>query len=354
VLAFSFSLTKFCLDIIDFKRKLWLKDGVRAQAELAVIVVNFRTPDFVIQCVSSLLPELEQIDAKILVVDNHSADDSVDRIETWLLGNDLQQKVLFIRSETNSGFSGGNNAGILAVESNYYLLLNSDTLVRPGSVSTLLEAARRSPSAGIISPRLEWPDEVGQESCFRFHSPVSEFLRAAQTGIIDRCFDRFIVPLPVQSECAWPDWTSFACVLIKREVFQKVGLLDQGFFMYFEDAEYCHRTQKAGWKVLHIPNARVVHLRGGSSPVKEQTRLKRRLPRYYYESRTRYFYLLYGRLGMTAANLLWWLGRSISLTRQWLGRSDKLAVERQWLDIWVNWLDPMGPYTHPEAENVAE
>jgi GT2 family glycosyltransferase len=143
-------------------------------------------------------------------------------------------------------------------------------------------------------------------------------------------------------------WLSFACVLIKGEVFKQVGLLDEGFFMYFEDAEFCRRARQSGWLALYYPHARVVHLRGRSSPVKAQTRSKKRLARYYYESRTRYFYLSYGWHGVILANLAWWLGRLISKPRQILGRVDKVAVESYWLDIWTNWRRPLRPYTQPD------
>ena len=158
---------------------------------------------------------------------------------------------------------------------------------------------------------------------------------------------RYIVALPVQTQIARPEWTSFACVLVRDEVFQQVGLLDDGYFMYFEDVEFCHRARKVGWEIVHDPAARVVHLRGGSSPVKEQARLKKRVPRYFYESRTRYFYQTYGWLGLTSANLLWWMGRMVSGTRQLLGRPDKAAIEGQWKDIWTNWRHPLKHYTSP-------
>jgi hypothetical protein len=154
--------------------------------------------------------------------------------------------------------------------------------------------------------------------------------------------------MPVQDGVVRPDWTSFACVLIRAEVFDRIGLLDEGYFMYFEDVEFCYRARKAGWRVVHNPAARVVHLRGGSSPVKERTRLRRRLPRYFHESRTRFFYQLYGWPGLTAANLMWWAGRLVSKAQQiFMGRADKTAIEHQWLDIWINWLQPLRPYTPP-------
>lgn len=316
---------------------------------LSVVIVNYRTPKLVTECLSSLLPEINAINARVVVVDNNSNDNSIEVIGTWLATHDVKNSVTFILSNQNVGFAAGNNIGIKANSAQYHLLINSDTIIKSGSIQTILNTASSFPCAGIISPRLEWPDGTGQESCFNFPSPFSELSSAADTGLIDRFFKKYIVALPVQTQIAQPEWTSFACVLIKDEVFRQVGLLDESYFMYFEDIEFCHRVLQSGWTIAHNPAAHVVHLRGGSSAVKAQTRLKKRVPKYFYESRTRYFYQTYGWLGLTAANLLWWLGRIVSGTRQLLGRSDKAVVEGQWLDIWINWLNPLKPYTLPKS-----
>ncbi|MEJ1356472.1 MAG: glycosyltransferase family 2 protein [Candidatus Sedimenticola sp. (ex Thyasira tokunagai)] len=317
---------------------------------LSIVIVNFRTPAFVMECLASLLPELNGMDARVVIVDNHSQDDSCEVIQRWMSEYDREKQVLLIQSTTNSGFSGGNNQGIKAQKANAYLLLNSDTLIRHGAIRILVETLHEYPSAGIFSPRLEWLDGTGQESCFRYHTPISELSHAAKAGVLDFLLSNFIVPFPVQSKVHYPEWTSFACVLIKDKVFQQIGLLDDGYFMYFEDVEFCRRARKAGWRIVHNPAARVVHLRGGSSPVKENMLQKKRLPLYYYESRTRFFYQAYGWTGLLAANLLWWIGRSLSKTRQLLGRLDKASIKRQWLDIWRNCTDPLRPYTHPDSD----
>jgi len=257
---------------------------------------------------------------------------------------------MFVQSNTNDGFSAGNNLGINSQLAEYYLLLNSDTLIRSGAIKKLVDTAKKFPKAGLISPRLEWPNEDGQESCFRFHSSQSEFMAAAQTGVIDRMLRRYIVALPVQQEIISPDWTSFACVLIKAKVFEHIGLLDEGYFMYFEAVEYCLRVSKAGWDIVHTPDARVVHLRGRSSPVKQNIQQNKRLPAYFYESRSRYFYQISGIKGLLLSNCMWCLGRLISKSRQILGRDDKNMVEKQWKDIWKNSFRPLNKYTHPSSK----
>ncbi len=318
---------------------------------LTVVIINYRTAGMVIDCLESLIPEIDSDNSRIVLVDNASGDGSIEVIEDWLANNDTNSLVIFVKSSTNSGFSSGNNIGIKTVKSKFYLLLNSDTLIRKNSIKRLLTTADDNKNAGVITPRLEWLDTQSQVSCFNYLSPISEFISSAQTGIITKLFTKYNVPIPVTDKINFPPWSSFACVLIKKEVFDDVGLMDDGYFMYFEDAEFCYRARQAGWNILNLPSAPVVHLRGGSSPVKENTKLKKRLPRYYYESRTRYFYQLYGWIGLTLANLLWSLGRLISKSRQLFGRNDKALSEKQWLDIWINWLQPLKSYTHPGSNN---
>lgn len=316
---------------------------------LAVVIINYRTPRLTVNCLETLIPELNELSAKVIVVDNASQDNSCTYIEDWIKQNDSLGKIDLIASTANTGFSGGNNLGIGHVDADFYLLLNSDTLVRKGAIPLLLDAALNDKQAGLVSPRLEWQDTIPQESCFKFHTPMSELISSAATGPVTRLFRSYIVPQPVSERPGYYDWTSFACVMIKADVFKAIGLMDEGYFMFYEDVAFAYRAQRAGWKVLNVPQAHVVHLRGGSSPVKSQTQLRKRLPRYYYESRTRYFYQLYGHSGLLVANLLWSLGWGISLLRQLVSSSFRSPVsEAQWRDIWINFFNPLKPYVHPD------
>ena len=284
-----------------------------------------------------------------MVVDNASNDGSVGVIQQWLDERSVGELVTLISSSDNSGFSGGNNTGVAALDAEYYLLLNSDTLIRKGAVSTLLSAAKSEEKVGLVSPRLEWPDGLAQESCFRFHTPISQIIESANTGFITKVLQKYNVPYSVCNKIAFYDWTSFACVLIKAEVFNDIGLMDDGYFMYFEDVAFSHKAQQAGWKVMNVPDAHVVHLRGGSSPLKSQAKQRKRLPRYFYESRTRFFYQVYGHVGLLMANILWTLGYGVSLLRSLLSSSFKPNVSSyQWKDIWINFLSPLRAYVHPD------
>ncbi len=315
---------------------------------LTIIIINYNTPQLVIDCLNSLLPELSCLEAKVLVVDNASNDSSCELIQYWISEQSISEEIELISSADNTGFSGGNNLGINYVDSEYYLLVNSDTLVRKGAIHLLLKAAQKDKDVGLISPRLEWPDATPQESCFRFHTPISELISSAKTGFITKIFQRFKVPFDVSEQTAYYDWTSFACVLVKAQVFKDVGLMDDGYFMYYEDVAFAYKAQQSGWKVLNVPDAHVVHLRGGSSPVKSQAKQRKRLPRYFYESRTRYFYQVYGRVGLLMANLCWSLGYLVSLLRSLLSSSFEPAVAKsQWKDIWTNFFNPLRAYIHP-------
>jgi hypothetical protein len=315
--------------------------------KLAIVIVNYRTPQLVIDCLKSLEGEVQSNPTtQVIVVDNNSGDDSLPVIEKAIQDNTWQDRVSLIPSPVNGGFSYGNNLGIKAIQADNYLLLNSDTIVRHGAIKSLLEALEKYPQAGIISPRLEWLDETPQISCFRDRSPINELINAAKTGIITKIFNKYDVPLPVSDQVMEVEWTSFACVLIRKEVIDKIGLMDENYFMYFDDIDYCRRTREAGWQIVHYPFARVVHLRGGSGSVKKDIATRKRPSAYLYASRSLYFAKFYGIFGLWLANLFWLAGRSISLVREIIEKKPPQTCELEARDIWLNWYNPFKPYLY--------
>lgn len=309
---------------------------------LNICIVNYKTPQLVIDCLASFLPELAD-DAAVVIADSNSQDGSMIKIGAWLKSNDPAGKCKLIALSVNGGFSAGYNAVMRACPAEFYLLLNSDTVVRPWAITLLLEAATKYPKVGLFGPRLEWHDEKHQVSCFRSHSPPSELIAAAKTRQITALLRRYDVPLPIANAGLRPPWISFAAVLIRNDVLTSAGQLDEGFFLYFEDSEYCLRVRKAGWDIIYVPAARIVHLHGQSSQVETMITSAKRLPRYYYASRTRYFRLRYGVTGPTLANLGWCLGRTISKLRETIGTKKPHLPEMAWKDIWTNWRTPLAP-----------
>jgi len=297
---------------------------------VGVVVLNYRTPRLVLDCLESLAPELRPGEVEALVVDNASADGSAERLRAELARRPWP--VGLVEAAENRGFAAGNNLGIRSLDAEAFLLLNSDTLVRPGAVARLRKALEADPRVGIVGPRLEWPDGEPQISAFRAHTPWSQLISASSLEIVRRALARFEVSLPLQSQEA-PAWVSFAAVLIRRQLLEEVGPLDERYFMYFEDADLCLRAGRRGWKVVQEPAARVVHLRGGTSPVKRLTAAGERRPAYYYAARRHYFRSQFGPWGLLAANLLWTLGWSLSLVRRALG-GPRRTVRRELRDNW--------------------
>lgn len=312
---------------------------------LLISIINFRTGPMTWDCVRSVLDDLGgRQDVLVVVVDNASGDGSADYLADRIaeLPEDASP-VRLVRSATNSGFSGGHNQGIAAGQAADYLILNSDAELRPGCIATLLAAADgAAPDIGILSPRIV--DAAGHQevSLFRFAGPLSEVIRGAATGPVTRILNRWDVPLfpPVAPEAV--GWASFAAVVLRGRMLDQVGPLDEGYFMYFEDMDYCLRARRAGWHILPVPDAVVMHEQGGSGDVVEGQRQRKRLPAYFYASRTRFLTRAHGWHGYLAANLGWYLGRGVARLRRLAGKPVPQAQLREGRDIWLNATRPMG------------
>lgn len=315
--------------------------------DVVVSVINYRTADLTLQCVRSVLDDLAGIDGLVVVVDNLSGDGSADKIADWIAAQPDGTPVRLVRSATNSGFSGGHNQGFAAAEADFYLVLNSDAILRPGFLRTMLDAAADAPGIGFFAPVIEYDDGGVQDSCFRFPSPAGELIRAARSSVVTRAFARREVSLGPEPPQDQIEWASFACILLRGEMVRAIGPMDEGYFLYFEDVEYCLRARRAGWRIRQVRDARAVHFRGGSGPVKSLSRERARLPRYYYSSRTRFLYQAHGLGGLISANLLWYLGRAIKHLTRLTGQRIKPMTRAEWIDIWTNVTRPLGPRYAP-------
>jgi N-acetylglucosaminyl-diphospho-decaprenol L-rhamnosyltransferase len=311
--------------------------------KIAAVVINFKTPALTLDCLSSLAGEISAFPgSKAIVVDNASGDGSLIELRDTAKSRLWEDWVEIVESAHNSGFSAGNNLGIAAGQRlggfDGYFLVNSDTIIRQGALHSLTQALWSEPTIGLVGPQLEWPSGEVQPSCFRAISPTTELAGAAKTGALSRLV-RGDLPLAIDSmngtQHETLDWISFACVLIRSEAISAIGPMDEGFFMYFEDVDYGRRANQAGWRISYVPEARVVHLRGGVSPGEFSQNERQRRPRFYYESRSRYLAKYYGRTGPVRANLLWTLGRGISLARELTGGKSPHTAACEGGDIWT-------------------
>ncbi|MEX5730230.1 N-acetylglucosaminyl-diphospho-decaprenol L-rhamnosyltransferase [Rhodovulum iodosum] len=329
-----------------------MTESSRNTLDLVVSIINYRTARLTLDCVASVLADIARtpgLAAHVVVVDNASGDGSDAVIADWIAGQGPDLPVTLVRSPTNSGFSGGHNQGIAARAARFYLVLNSDAVLRPGFFAAILAAADAAPAAGLFAPRLEDEDGTGQISCFRFPCPMSELIRGACTGPVTRLLARYDVPLDMPPAADRIGWASFACILLRAEMVAAIGPMDEGYFLYFEDAEYCLRARRAGWSIRYVPEARAVHFRGGSAPVKSLAKARRRLPPYFYASRSRFLRQAHGPAGPVAANLAWHFGRALAQLRVLAGKPRPRAVEAEARDIWINVRHPLGDRRAPEG-----
>ena len=278
---------------------------------LLVVIVNYRTPRLTIDCLHSLVGEIRSLpNTRVAIADNDSGDNSVAKIAAAIAAEGWSEWASFAPLDRNGGFAFGNNALIRPVlESTnpppYFLLLNPDTVVRPGALKALVDFMDAHPEAGIAGSRLEDPDGTPQQSAFRFHTLASEFDFGWRLGIISKLLSRWAVAPPVPQETCQTDWIAGASAIVRREVFEAVGLLDEAYFMYYEEMDFCLQANRAGWSCWYVPESRVVHLVGQSSGVNNFQPRTKRLPQYWYDSRRRYFVKNYGWLYTALADLFW-------------------------------------------------
>jgi GT2 family glycosyltransferase len=161
------------------------------------------------------------------------------------------------------------------------------------------------PDAGIAGSRLENPDGTPQESAFRFHSLASEFDFGWRLGPLSKLLKNWVAAPPISQEICQTDWVAGASMIVRREVFEKIGLMDEAYFMYCEEMDFCLQAHKAGWTCWYVPESRVVHLVGQSSGVTDPNKPAKRLPTYWFDSRRRYFIKNYGLVYTALTDVSW-------------------------------------------------
>ncbi|MDB5357190.1 MAG: glycosyl transferase family 2 [Phycisphaerales bacterium] len=298
----------------------------RESMRLLIVIVNYRTASLTIDSLRSLADEIPALaGARAVITDNASGDDSIARLGAAITDNGWSNWASLLPLNRNGGFAYGNNAGIRpALESSdppqYVLLLNPDTVVRMGALRQLVEFMDAHPQVGIAGSRLEDPDGTPQRSAFRFHSIGSELESGLRLGFVSRMLSRKVVAPPAPTEAGPTDWVAGASMIIRREVFRDIGLMDEGYFMYFEEVDFCLRASRAGWPCWYVPASRVVHLVGQSSGVTDVKKAGNRRPAYWFESRRRFFVNNFGRVRAFIANVAWTAGFAAFRARQFVQR----------------------------------
>lgn len=263
--------------------------GAANRPDVSVVIVNWNTRDMLRNCLRSVYEQTQDISFEVILVDNASSDDSVSMVRAEF------PQVLLIANERNRGFAAANNQGFEKARGRYILMLNPDTIVLDQAISKSVRYAENVPEAGVVGCRVLWPDRRRQNSCFCFHSVGNialaslAFFRMHQffhwrilhpDRYLDRDFSRE-QDVDVVAGCFF---------LIPCNVLSQVGTLDEDFFMYGEEAEFCHRVRRAGLRVRYFPDAQIIHIYGGSSDqVFHEMSLSKRLATLLFMDKTRGF-----------------------------------------------------------------
>ncbi len=251
--------------------------------DVSIIVVSWNTRDLLADCLASIFMTVSGPTFDVYVVDNASTDGTVAMLRQGF------PEVKLICNARNYGFAHANNQGISASRGRYVLLLNSDAMLAPGSLQTLINLGDAVPRAGILGARLVNPDGTFQASYTHFPGIWQEFLILSSLG---RLLHGHYYPSQGPHEDEGPcrvDYVEGACMLARRSAIQAAGALDEGYFMYAEDVDWCLAMKKHGWQVWYQPEATIIHSGGGSS---RQRRPQREAD--LYRSRVRFFRKHYG------------------------------------------------------------
>lgn len=295
--------------------------------KLLIVIVNYRTAGLTVDCLRSLAPEVAAIEGgcRVCVTDGASPDDSVAVLTAAIAANGWSDWCELRPLATNGGFAYGNNEGIrpyLARDDKpeFVLLLNPDTVVRPGAVRTLLAYIEQRPDVGIAGSRTIFPDGTLQTSSFRFPSVVSEFESTVRLGFVSRMLSKYVVASAPPDHESDADWVVGASMMIRRKVLETIGLLDDRYFMYYEEVDFCLRARRAGFPIRYVPESVIVHLIGKSSGVTDAAQRNRRRPAYWFESRRRFFTKNFGLAYTMLADVLFIVGFSSWRLRRWAQR----------------------------------
>jgi N-acetylglucosaminyl-diphospho-decaprenol L-rhamnosyltransferase len=261
--------------------------------DVAVVIVTYKSAQLTIESLRSIQSEraTEGLSIRVIVVDNASGD--LPTIEKVLEPNGWSSWVTLIPAPMNGGFAYGNNLGIQRAYAtgspNYVYLLNPDAQVRPGAISSLVRFLEVQPNVGIAGSSFETLDGNDWPFAFRFPTLVSELSHGLQFGLVERLLKRWTVARPMTMTRQPTDWISGASMMVRPAVFAAIGGLDENYFLYFEETDFCYRARQAGFSTWYVPESRVMHIIGQSTKITDAPLAPRRLPAYWFESRKRYF-----------------------------------------------------------------
>ncbi len=244
--------------------------------DISIVIVNWNTKHFLIQCLEYLVQIRSYIKNEVFIVDNGSTNGSLESVKIFF------PEIRFIQNLKNLGFAKAVNQGLRLSEGKYVLLLNPDTVIKEEALIKLKTFMDNHPDVGIAGAQLINEDGSKQNSIANFPSLVTELLnKRLLRWLLPERFPgkerQYHEPIEVDSIIG-------ACMMVRREAIEQVGLMDEDYFLFFEETDLCYRMKRAGWKIYHVPQAQIIHFQGKSAE-KEKERAKVE----YYRSRYIFF-----------------------------------------------------------------
>ena len=233
-----------------------------SQNGLSVVIVNYNTREDLKNCLNSIYNSKQDVEFEVWVVDNNSKDDSAELIETEF------PKAKVIKNKANLGFATANNQVIRQTDGDFVLLLNPDTIVFDDVFHKTIEFLKETPKAGMVTCKLVKPDGNLDLACRRsFPSAFDGFCRAVGLSKIfpnSRLFARYNLTFLDENQVNEVEAINGAFMMVRKRAIDDVGLLDEDYFMYIEDLDWCFRFKQKGWKIYYVPTTNVIHLKGQS------------------------------------------------------------------------------------------
>ena len=230
--------------------------------QLSIVIVNYNARDLLRNCLLSIFKQTQRIRFEVFVIDNASVDGSRE-----MLAREFPE-VRAILNTANRGFAAANNQAIKIARGECLLLLNPDTVILNGAIATTLAFLEQHPEAGIVGCKLLNPDGTLQPSCRSFPSVWNIFTESFFLYKLfkhSKLFGQYYMSHFDHNTLREVDVVMGAFMLIRREVFEKIGLLDEDYFMYAEETDFCYRAHRAGFKTFFCPEGAIVHIGGGST-----------------------------------------------------------------------------------------
>jgi hypothetical protein len=244
--------------------------------DLSIIIVNWNTKEFLLPCVRSILEDGQRRDWEMVVVENGSQDGSADEMR------EAFPSVHLIENDHNLGFAAAVNQGLQKTSGKYALLLNPDTRVKHGAIERLVSFIDSHSDVGVAGAQLLNSDGSKQNSIANFPSLATELLnKRLLRWFFPKTFpgkeSSYSGPVEVDSVIG-------ACMMVRRDAIKQVGLLDEDYFVFLEETDWCYRIKQAGWKIYHVPQAEVYHFQGKSAEAE-----RKRAKVEYFRSRYHFF-----------------------------------------------------------------